>query len=273
MTERIAAAIIQIVTENPSDRETVWHLSPLARCIDHYPSLAGKLISALELHMRMLPNEVTDVNDQSQFDGMLEQLTREVNFCCGVIAARLDDIIDTWLDRPESLTGNCAAGSYFNALVARILAMAYSGRFGPDQQPLLLERIRIWIGRWRCSKSEAQRRLAFALVDQAEVVLADRGMRHAEVRLRSGSEDAEVGAAAVDDQALAGDVAGVGGDQEGDHAGDVLGQADPAERVLGVQVVQGPAVDRADQALAHVRGDQAGGDHVDADAVRPFLPG
>ena len=170
ITERIAMGVVKMVTANPRDENIAWDLSPVARTLDQYPSLAADVITALEMHLRMLPLETTRINSRSQFDGMLEQLARRA--CCrnGIIAARLDDLIDMWLDRPESLTSSTTEGSYFNALLSRILSLVYAGRFSRNDRRSLLERIRTWIGHWQCAQHEEKRGLAFELLSQAEIL-------------------------------------------------------------------------------------------------------
>src|SRR4051812_21139532 len=80
--------------------------------------------------------------------------------------------------------------------------------------------------------------------------------------------------AAVDVEPLAGDVAGSRGDDEAYDAGDVFGSADPAEREPGVEAVDVVGAHGGlGQAAAHVGVDEAGGDHVDVDAVPALLPG
>jgi hypothetical protein len=171
MTETVAAGVVTLAKTNPYDDEIAWHLSPIARGLDRYSSLTADVMSALEACLRSLPaQEDSAVNNDSQFDGLLEQLARRVSCCSGIAAARLDDIIDAWLDRPESLTHKCAQGTYYTALLARILSLMYSGRFSSDGQQALLKRLRSWVDHWQCSQDEERRTVATALIDQAETI-------------------------------------------------------------------------------------------------------
>src|ERR1700761_339713 len=80
--------------------------------------------------------------------------------------------------------------------------------------------------------------------------------------------------AAVDDDTLAGHVGRVLAAEEADHAGDILGTADPAERLLRIEL--GDVLDAEfcfHQTLAHVGGDQPGRHDVHVDAVGDLLLG
>jgi AcrR family transcriptional regulator len=88
--------------------------------------------------------------------------------------------------------------------------------------------------------------------------------------------------AAVDGELAAGQVSGVGGDQEGDEPGDVVGgphslerDAERGDRALEHRLGRGPGLvsDRGHPGVERLGPDQAGQDHVDADAVRARLPG
>jgi hypothetical protein len=158
MTDTVAAGVVALAKAKPYDDEIVWHLTPIARRLDNYSSLTADVIAALESCLRVLPDQETVVNFHSQFDGLLEYLVRQTGCCCGIAAARLDDIIDAWLDRPESLTHKCSRGSYYTALLARILSLLYAGRFSSDDQRALLERLRAWVKHWQLGARRAKNR-------------------------------------------------------------------------------------------------------------------
>src|SRR5260370_34664506 len=73
---------------------------------------------------------------------------------------------------------------------------------------------------------------------------------------------------AIDRYALAGDIAGPRPDEEGDHAGDILRPAHPAERGCGVEGRHvRDAMDGAGHPSPHLRIHESGCHDVDPDSV------
>src|SRR5690606_29761479 len=97
----------------------------------------------------------------------------------------------------------------------------------------------------------------------APVTMAVRVVMRWSPRWVSGgtSGGAGQGHAAVDDQELAGDPAGVGGEQERHRAGDVGGDAEPLQRVGGGHLVLAALVELGGEPRLH----HGGGDGVDPD--------
>jgi hypothetical protein len=173
MTERIATLVVQSVHATGYAEDAPWLLGPVVRSISKFPWLADDVLSALEAVMRRLSGDDRPVNSRSEFDGLLEFFARCEAYRLGIPAARLDDAIIAWLDHPQSLAAECAQGSYFPGLVARILSIAYSGRLASGYRDDLLTRLRAWIPHWRCAWNDGNRTHALELLSQAEAIFRD----------------------------------------------------------------------------------------------------
>lgn len=173
LTERMAVLVIRSVQAAADTGQTAWLLTIVAQSISRFPSLAGELLSTVELAMRRLPGLDGPVNSQSEFETLLDALIHREEYHLGIFAARLDDVIIAWLDRPQSLPDECSRGFNYASLVRRAIAIAYSGRFAPGYRDALLARLRAWIPHWRCTTNdESQRTYALALLNQAEAIFS-----------------------------------------------------------------------------------------------------
>jgi hypothetical protein len=165
LNERIATVLIQGARTNPGCDDLAWRLAGVAKQLSAFPGVIHDLLTVLETHLATLPPEgAGSINTKSEYDGLFEQLSRRLR--TGIAAARLDDLLDAWLRRPEALSRHCSADTYFTALVSRILSLVNSGRFTPAEVPPLLGRLKEWIERWQCPGDPG-------IVDDARVMVAN----------------------------------------------------------------------------------------------------
>jgi len=152
LTEQVAAAVIHAVLANPRKMLGFLGLIPV-------------IFEAWERHIRTLPPEPA-LTVASEIDKLIDLCARSGEYRLGTPAARLDDVLMNWLDRPEALNDQCSSNTHYTALVTRALALIYSGRYAPAERDALLSRLRGWLDHWRCAP--AHRTEALAQISWAE---------------------------------------------------------------------------------------------------------
>ena len=153
---------------NLEDPGVVWSASRIFREFDERRSVLLTYLAVVEAHFRVLPKHAVDINGDSVYDGVVDRFCRSEYASRGVLGNRLDDLVQFWVTRPESLSPNCTDGTYFNGLVTRITGLVYGGkRFDPAVSADVLTRLRAWIGHWRCPDHPHLVERALAEVDFA----------------------------------------------------------------------------------------------------------
>jgi hypothetical protein len=149
LTEPVASAFVQWALENPDHEDVSWRLARVAKGLNHWPHLAPHLLDAMEEVMVRLTADQPVVNSQSEMDGLMRYLCKARSLSPGVIGARLDDLLLSWLCHPESLSPNCSVDSHFLELVSRATSLFVVPRRVNGQHAEILDRLETWIGHWR----------------------------------------------------------------------------------------------------------------------------
>ncbi|WP_154686004.1 hypothetical protein [Streptomyces himastatinicus] len=170
ITTRMAALIIKGILDNPGAEDVAWRLTAVAKSIESHPLIAKWALIALEAHFSEGFENGGSVNARAEMDSLLEKLCRLRIFCCGISAARLDDVLQIWIFHPAAL--KCSPGSYYSATVSRVAAMVRSGRFSSNQSKELVAKMRSWTSGWECGpENEGWQRQSQAILETLRIAI------------------------------------------------------------------------------------------------------
>ena len=84
-----------------------------------YPTLADRLLRSVESYMHYLEGASEGVNSHGELDGLVQALCRSSTLRCGIVGARIDDIVVRWLAHPASLSPVCPVEIQYSDAISR----------------------------------------------------------------------------------------------------------------------------------------------------------
>jgi hypothetical protein len=143
----IAQAVLRWVLANPSDVDATWRISGLVWRFGRdpeYSSLWPDLFDRIALVITEAA--AGGMNAQGQLDIVMANLSD--HFGSGYWAARVDDVILSWLDLQDSMSPQVSGRFENSRFVSRVLSLV-DGRRITETAPELFARLRIWVADWR----------------------------------------------------------------------------------------------------------------------------
>ncbi|MGB2568002.1 trypsin-like peptidase domain-containing protein [Micromonospora citrea] len=173
LSPAMASAIVDGVIAAPDATDVGWRLTPVAKArlpehggprqeirtrklLDREPLLADRMLTAVDRHLAAVTAIPDTFASRPEMYGLVNELCRTVTYLKGIGGARLDDIVLTWVTRPDALVQPCPEGSYYQSLVSRICAILRTGRLEPSAALALVGRLEVWVPTWRIAGDRQQ---------------------------------------------------------------------------------------------------------------------